>query len=94
MKKNKIIHADLKPDNILISKDTKLIKVCDLGTAFTYEESSLVEYLASRFYRAPEIILGYPYDSSIDMWAAACTLYELYTGQFLYNGRNNNDMIR
>ncbi len=80
MKKNKIIHSDLKPDNILVSKDTKTIKVCDLGTAFSVDECTLVEYLESRYYRAPEVIIGYPYDTSIDMWAAACTLYEIYTG--------------
>jgi len=94
MRKNKVIHADIKPDNILISSDTKTLKICDLGTAFLVEESSLVEYLASRFYRAPEIIIGYPYDTSIDMWSAACTLYELYMGTFPFNGRNNNDMLK
>lgn len=94
LRKNKIIHADIKPDNILLSADTKTVKICDLGTAFPVEESSLVEYMASRFYRAPEIIIGYTYDMSIDVWSTACTLYELYTGQFLFNGRNNNDMLK
>jgi serine/threonine-protein kinase PRP4 len=59
LRKHKIIHADIKPDNILISKDTKTLKICDFGTAFPVEENSLVEYLVSRFYRAPEIIIGY-----------------------------------
>lgn len=44
------------------------------------EENSLVEYLVSRYYRAPEIILGYPYGTAIDMWSAACTIYEIYVG--------------
>jgi serine/threonine-protein kinase PRP4 len=35
-----------------------------------------------------------PYDFSIDVWSAACTLYELYTGRILFPGRNNNDMLR
>lgn len=56
MKKEKIIHADLKPDNILLSKDTKTVKICDFGTAFYVEEAQLTEYMESRFYRAPEVI--------------------------------------
>lgn len=80
LKKHKIIHADIKPDNILISKDTKSLKLCDFGTAFNVDEATVVEYLVSRFYRAPEIIIGYPYDTSIDIWATGCTLFELFTG--------------
>lgn len=94
LRKNKIIHADIKPDNILISSDTKLLKLCDFGTAFTVDEVTVVEYLVSRYYRAPEIIIGYPYDTNIDVWATACTLYELFTGQFLFSGDNNNDMLK
>jgi serine/threonine-protein kinase PRP4 len=71
-------------------KDTKTVKICDFGTAFSEEEAMLVEYLVSRFYRAPEIVLGYPYDCSIDVWSVACTLYELFTSKFLFEGRNNN----
>ncbi|CAD8094624.1 unnamed protein product [Paramecium primaurelia] len=94
LRKHKIIHADIKPDNILISADTKLLKLCDFGTAFTVDEVTVVEYLVSRYYRAPEIIIGYPYDTNIDVWATACTLYELFTGQFLFSGDNNNDMLK
>lgn len=50
--------------------------------------------LVSRFYRAPEIILGCPYDCKIDIWSLGCTLYELYTGKILFSGRNNNEMLR
>jgi serine/threonine-protein kinase PRP4 len=93
LRKNKIIHADIKPDNILISKDTKLLKLCDFGTAFTIDEATMIEYLVSRFYRSPEIIIGYPYDTSVDMWSAGCTLFELYTGEFLFPGNSNNEMV-
>jgi len=65
---------------MLISKDTKTIKICDFGTAFPSNENTLVEYLVSRFYRAPEIIIGYPYGVEIDMWATGITLYELFSG--------------
>ncbi|CAD8204940.1 unnamed protein product [Paramecium octaurelia] len=94
LRRHKIIHADIKPDNILISSDTKLLKLCDFGTAFTVDEVTVVEYLVSRYYRAPEIIIGYPYDTNIDVWATACTLFELFTGQFLFSGDNNNDMLK
>lgn len=39
-------------------------------------------------------MIGYGYDTSIDMWAIACTLYELYTGKFLFDGRSNNEMLK
>jgi serine/threonine-protein kinase PRP4 len=48
----------------------------------------------SRFYRAPEIILGLPYDYAIDTWSIGCTLFELYTGKILFPGRSNNQMLR
>jgi len=79
-KLNKVVHADIKPDNVLVSADTKKIKLCDFGTAFPESEASLVEYLVSRYYRAPEIIIGYPYGCEIDIWSVACTLYELWSG--------------
>jgi serine/threonine-protein kinase PRP4 len=50
--------------------------------------------LVSRFYRAPEIILGCSYDTKIDIWSLGCTLYELYTGKILFSGKNNNEMIK
>lgn len=80
LRKHRIIHADIKPDNILISQDTRVLKLCDFGTAFTVDEATVIEYLVSRYYRAPEIILGYPYDTQIDMWSTGCTLYELFAG--------------
>jgi serine/threonine-protein kinase PRP4 len=90
IKKYKIIHSDrifnylVKPDNILSSNNNKTVKLCDFGTALYIDEANLVDYMQSRYYRAPEIILGTPYDYSIDMWSAACTIYELYTGKILF----------
>ncbi|KAH9444450.1 hypothetical protein Pst134EA_031915 [Puccinia striiformis f. sp. tritici] len=79
MKKCNIMHADLKPDNILVSETKSVLKVSDLGSASDVTENEITPYLVSRFYRAPEIILGLPYDCSIDIWSIGCTLYELYT---------------
>ncbi|KAI9221761.1 kinase-like domain-containing protein [Blastocladiella britannica] len=94
LRKSNIVHADLKPDNILISEDRATIKLADLGSASDASENDITPYLVSRFYRAPEIILGISYDFSIDVWSAACTLYELATGTILFPGRTNNHMLR
>ncbi|KZZ95693.1 Protein kinase-like domain protein [Ascosphaera apis ARSEF 7405] len=89
-----ILHADLKPDNLLVNESRNILKVCDLGSASSASENEITPYLVSRFYRAPEIILGIPYDYAIDMWSIGCTLYELYTGKILFTGRTNNQMLR
>ncbi|EKM56131.1 uncharacterized protein PHACADRAFT_162178 [Phanerochaete carnosa HHB-10118-sp] len=93
LKKCNIMHADIKPDNILVNEQKTVLKLCDLGSASDASENDITPYLVSRFYRAPEIIIGYPYDPSLDMWSIGCTLYELYTGKILFPGRSNNHML-
>ncbi|EGN96450.1 hypothetical protein SERLA73DRAFT_186186 [Serpula lacrymans var. lacrymans S7.3] len=93
LKKANIMHADIKPDNILVNEQKTVIKLCDLGSASDASENDITPYLVSRFYRAPEIILGVPYDPSLDIWSIGCTLYELYTGRILFPGRSNNQML-
>lgn len=93
--KKKIIHADLKPDNILVNEEKNVVKICDFGSAcFVDECDPPTPYLVSRFYRAPEIILGLSYGPPIDMWSLGCCLFELYTGKVAFPGRNNNEMLR
>lgn len=88
-----IIHADLKPDNIMIKEISRFkIKIIDFGSAFFYV-SGKVKYLQSRFYRSPEIILGFPYTIAIDMWSVGCIMYELHAGRPLFNGKNELDQI-
>ncbi|KAG8078390.1 hypothetical protein GUJ93_ZPchr0007g4378 [Zizania palustris] len=80
----RIIHCDLKPENILIKSYSRCeIKVIDLGSScFLTDNLSL--YVQSRSYRAPEVILGLPYDQRIDIWSLGCILAELYTGDVLF----------
>ena len=67
LKEHKIIHCDLKPENILIKKNQKgSIKVIDFGSSCLYNEK-MHAYIQSRFYRAPEILLGINYSEAIDM---------------------------
>lgn len=94
LRKCNILHADLKPDNLLVNEQRSVLKICDLGSASSASDNEITPYLVSRFYRAPEIILGVPYDYAIDVWSIGCTLYELYTGKILFTGRNNNQMLR
>lgn len=93
LRKCNIMHADIKPDNILVNEQKTQLKLCDLGSASDASENEITPYLVSRFYRAPEIILGIPYDPSLDVWSVGCTLYELYTGKILLPGRSNNQML-
>ncbi|KAF7791035.1 hypothetical protein EIP86_001994 [Pleurotus ostreatoroseus] len=93
LRKCNIMHADIKPDNILVNEAKNLLKLCDLGSASDASENDITPYLVSRFYRAPEIILGVPYDPALDIWSIGCTLYELYTGKILFPGRSNNQML-
>lgn len=94
LRKCNILHADLKPDNVLVNEGRNVLKICDLGSASPASENEITPYLVSRFYRAPEIILGITYDYAIDVWSVGCTLFELYTGKILFTGRTNNQMLR
>ncbi|KAK6538752.1 U4/U6 small nuclear ribonucleoprotein prp4, variant 2 [Orbilia ellipsospora] len=94
LRKCNILHADIKPDNILVNDGRNILKICDLGSASDASENEITPYLVSRFYRAPEVILGMPYDFAMDMWSVGCTLYELYTGKILFTGRTNNQMLK
>jgi len=89
-----VVHADVKPDNILISAGHNVVKICDLGSATELSEVEPTPYLVSRFYRAPEVVLGIRYGPPVDVFAMGGTLYELFTGKILFPGRTNNDMIR
>ncbi|KAK6122049.1 hypothetical protein DH2020_044208 [Rehmannia glutinosa] len=79
-----IMHCDLKPENILIKSYRKCqIKVIDLGSS-CFQTDNLSLYVQSRSYRAPEVMLGLPYDQKIDLWSLGCILAELCSGEVLF----------
>lgn len=91
--KNKIIHCDLKPENILLKQQGRSgIKVIDFGSS-CYEHQRIYTYIQSRFYRAPEVILGAKYGMPIDMWSLGCILAELLTGYPLFPGEDEGDQL-
>ncbi|KAL3316842.1 Serine/threonine-protein kinase PRP4 [Cichlidogyrus casuarinus] len=94
LKKCGLLHADIKPDNILANEDKIVLKLSDFGSACKVEDNEVTPYLVSRFYRAPEIMLGLPYSFGIDLWSTAVTLFELHTGRIMFPGKSNNDMLR
>ncbi|EMR11320.1 hypothetical protein PNEG_00349 [Pneumocystis murina B123] len=89
----KIIHCDLKPENILLNNlETPVIKIIDFGSA-CYERQTIYTYIQSRFYRSPEILLGLPYSSSIDIWSFGCIVAELFLGLPLFPGTSEYNQI-
>jgi len=92
--RSSIVHADIKPDNILISAGHNVVKICDLGSALYLTEVEITPYLVSRFYRAPEITLGMKYGCASDVFAMGATLFELFTGKIMFPGKSNNDMVK
>ena len=89
-----VLHADIKPDTLLVNDIRNVVKLCDFGSAMFAGDNEITPYLVSRFYRAPEVILGLPYDHPLDMWSIGCVVYELFTGQILFPGRTNNEMLK
>ncbi|KAH8062129.1 protein kinase [Aureococcus anophagefferens] len=93
----KIVHCDVKPENILLSPrpgddGASVVKLIDFGSACV-EGRSTQTYVQSRFYRAPEVLVGAPYDGAIDVWSAACVVAELMLGLPVFPGVSAHNQI-
>ncbi len=77
---------------MLKSPDKSGIKVIDFGSS-CFQDERIYTYIQSRFYRAPEIILGIPYTPAIDMWSFGCILVELFTGYPIFPGENEQEQL-
>lgn len=88
-----VLHRDLKPSNLLLNANCDL-KVCDFGlarSAASSEDNSgfMTEYVATRWYRAPEIMLTFKeYTKAIDVWSVGCILAEMLNGKPLFPGKD------
>jgi dual specificity tyrosine-phosphorylation-regulated kinase 2/3/4 len=93
LKENEVIHCDLKPENILLKDPTKSgIKIIDFGSS-CFQDERVYTYIQSRFYRAPEIILGIPYTCAIDMWSFGCIMAEFCIGFPLFPGEDEMEQL-
>lgn len=83
-----ICHRDIKPSNILVDPTTGVLKICDFGSAKRLEpKQPSVSYICSRFYRAPELIVGCQYYSTqIDIWGLGCVMAEMLIGKAIFQG--------
>ncbi|VDP15363.1 unnamed protein product [Onchocerca flexuosa] len=93
LNRNRLIHCDLKPENVLLKQQGRSgIKVIDFGSS-CFDDQRVYTYIQSRFYRAPEVIMGGKYGMPIDMWSLGCILAELLTGYPLLPGEDENDQV-
>lgn len=92
---NNIIHRDVKPENILVSKQG-VVKLCDFGFARSLSGPGAVytDYVATRWYRAPELLVGdTQYGPPVDVWAIGCVFAEMLTSRPLWPGRSDIDQL-
>ncbi|XP_030234196.1 mitogen-activated protein kinase 8 isoform X1 [Gadus morhua] len=86
-----IIHRDLKPSNIVVKSDCTL-KILDFGLARTAATGLLMTpYVVTRYYRAPEVILGMGYQANVDVWSVGCIVAEMIRGSVLFPGSDHID---
>ena len=96
-----LLHRDLKPSNLLLNEDC-VCKIADFGLARAIKEiedtpepaNALTDYVATRWYRAPEILLGSTsYSRAVDMWALGCIIAEMFIGKPLLSGTSTVNHI-
>jgi serine/threonine protein kinase len=94
LKSIRVIHSDLKPENIMLTDPKKLsVRVIDFGTSIRGGNASF-QYVQSRFYRSPEVALGLSISEAIDMWSLGCIMFEMLVGKPLFTPRSSQDVIQ
>lgn len=85
-----ISHRDIKPSNILVDPSKVTLKICDFGSAKKLEPNQpSVSYICSRYYRAPELIIGCQvYTTKIDIWGLGCVIAEMFLGKPIFQGQS------
>ncbi|KAF4669101.1 hypothetical protein FOZ61_004937 [Perkinsus olseni] len=96
LKKSRILHCNLKPENILLMEaGSNFIRVIGFGSSRIRPfRADAITQVQSLYYRSPEVMLGLPYDESIDMWSLGCILVELFIGEPLFDGQNEPQQLR
>lgn len=91
----KVLHRDLKPSNLLLNTNCDL-KIGDFGLARTTSETDfMTEYVVTRWYRAPELLLNCSeYTAAIDVWSVGCILGEIATREPLFPGKDYVHQLR
>lgn len=97
----RIIHRDIKPSNLLVNSSCDL-KICDFGlatikTGLLNKDFDMTQYVTTRWYRAPEILLRYndgDYNSKIDTWSAGCVFAEMFLHKVLFGQLSISKQIR
>mmetsp|Transcript_90579 Transcript_90579/g.234914 ORF Transcript_90579/g.234914 Transcript_90579/m.234914 type:complete len:437 (+) Transcript_90579:93-1403(+) len=100
MHSGQMLHRDIKPSNILLNSDCQ-VKVCDFGLARSLVQQNdhaqnpvLTDYVATRWYRAPEILLGSTsYTKGVDLWSVGCILGELLSGKPIFPGTSTMNQL-
>lgn len=89
-----VLHRDLKPSNLLLNASCDL-KICDFGLARTSNEKGfMTEYVVTRWYRAPELLLSCEdYSASIDVWSVGCIFAELLHGKPILPGTTEVEQL-
>lgn len=87
------MHRDIKPENILVGQDSK-VRLCDFGLTKNILEAPFTQYVSTRWYRAPELLISAKkYGPEVDIFALGCVIAELFRGEPLFAGTSEQDQL-